>query len=97
VLYVALWQADGFLKRPVQQIRIKPGAERLFNFEVPAGCWALSVFEDRNGNGILDMGFSWAEGTRRVLARLHRPPKTRFDEAASVVERNVPDADIVLK
>ncbi|MBV8842790.1 MAG: DUF2141 domain-containing protein [Bryobacterales bacterium] len=57
MLYVALWEADGFLKRPVQQVRIEPGAERIFRFEVPAGRWAVSAFEDRNGNGVLDMGF----------------------------------------
>ena len=30
VVYVALWQADGFLKRPVQQVRIVPGAAPVF-------------------------------------------------------------------
>jgi uncharacterized protein (DUF2141 family) len=56
VVYVALWQADGFPKNPVQQIRIEPGTEPVFHFEVAGGRWALSAFEDRNGNGVLDMG-----------------------------------------
>src|SRR5580704_3418910 len=56
-VYVALWQADGFLKRPVQQVRIEPGAALVFQFEVPAGRWAVSAFEDRNSNGVLDMGW----------------------------------------
>jgi uncharacterized protein (DUF2141 family) len=56
VVYVALWRADNFLKQPVQQVRIEPGADLVFQFEVPAGRWAVSAFEDRNGNGVLDMG-----------------------------------------
>ena len=37
VVYVALWPADAFLKHPLQQIRIEPGAEPVFQFEVAGG------------------------------------------------------------
>src|ERR1700687_4037732 len=56
VVYVALWQADAFLKHPLQQIRIEPGAEPVFQFEVAGGRYALSAFEDRKGNGVIDTG-----------------------------------------
>ncbi len=97
VVYVALWQADGFLKRPVQQVRIVPGAAPVFQFEVPAGRWAVSAFEDRNGNGILDMGLFGPKepsGFWRAFTDWHKP---RFDEVASIIERDTPNADITLK
>ena len=97
VVYVALWQADGFLKRPVQQVRFEPGEPPLFQFEVPAGRWAVSAFEDRNGNGILDMGLFGPKepsGFWRAFTGWHKP---RFDEVASIIERDTPNADITLK
>ena len=96
-MYVALWQADGFLKRPVQQVRIEPGAGFGFQFEVPAGRWAVSAFEDRNANGVLDMGlFGLKEpsGFWRIFTGRHKP---RFDEVAALIERDTPDADIFVK
>ena len=96
-VYVALWQADGFLKRPVQQVRFEPGAELHFHFEVPAGRWALSAFEDRNGNGVLDMGLFGPKepsGFWRAFTGHHKP---RFDEVAQLVGRDVLNADITLK
>jgi hypothetical protein len=97
VVYVALWQADGFLKRPVQQVRFEPGAELHFHFEVPAGRWAVSAFEDRNRNGVLDMGLFGPKepsGFWRAFTGHHTP---RFDEVASSIERDVQNADITLK
>ncbi len=97
VVYVALWREDGFLQRPVRQIRFEPGADLAFRFEVSAGRWALSAFEDRNGNGVLDMGlFSPKEpsGFWRPFTGRHKP---RFDELASLIERDTAGADITLK
>jgi uncharacterized protein (DUF2141 family) len=96
-VYVALWRADGFLTRPVQQVRIEPGSELVFHFEVAAGRWALSAFEDRNGNGVLDMGLFGPKepsGFWRAFTGHHKP---RFDEVASPVERDILNADITLK
>jgi len=92
-VYVALWQADGFLKRPAQQVRI----EGVFHFEVPAGRWALSAFEDLNSNGILDMGLFGPKepsGFFRTFTGHHKP---RFEEVASFIDRDTPNADIALK
>ena len=97
VLYVALWQADGFLKRPVQQIRIEPGAERTFRFEVAAGRWAVSAFEDRNDNGILDMGFFGPKEPSGFWRAFSGHRKPRFDDVASVVASDTLDADILLR
>jgi uncharacterized protein (DUF2141 family) len=97
VVYVALWRADGFLKRPVGQVRIEPGAERVFHFEVPAGLWAVSAFEDRNGNGVLDMGLFGPKepsGFWRAFTGHHQP---RFDEVASLVERDTLNADVTVR
>jgi uncharacterized protein (DUF2141 family) len=96
-VYVALWQAGNYLKRPVQQGRIEPGAELVFHFDVPPGRWAVSAFEDRNGNGILDMGLFGPKepsGFWRSFTGWHKP---RFDEVASLVERDTTNADITLR
>ena len=96
-IYVALWQAEGFLNRPTQQIHFQPGANAVFHFEVPAGLWAVSAFEDRNGNGILDMGLFGPKepnGFWRAFRGHHKP---RFDEVASFIDHDIPSADIVLK
>ena len=97
VLYVALWQAENFLKLPVQQVRIEPGAEPIFQFEVPTGRWAVSAFEDRNGNGVLDMGLFGPKepsGFWRSFTSWHKP---RFEEVASLMERDNTNADITIK
>jgi uncharacterized protein (DUF2141 family) len=96
-VYVALWRADGFLERPVQQIHLEPGAPATFHFEVRAGRWALSAFEDVNGNGVLDMGLfgpSEPSGFWRAFSGWHKP---RFDEVAASVERDIDDVDLRLK
>jgi uncharacterized protein (DUF2141 family) len=97
VVYVALWQADGLLKNPVQQIRIEPGTDLVFHFDVAGGRWAISAFEDRNGNGILDTGlFGPREpsGFYRPFTGHHKP---RFEEVAFVVDQDIENADISLK
>jgi hypothetical protein len=35
VVFTALWQADGFLYWPAQQLRIEPGRPVAFRFQVP--------------------------------------------------------------
>jgi hypothetical protein len=97
-VYVSLWQNDGFLTKPVRGIKIEPGAQPVFQFEVEKGRWALSAYEDRNSNGKLDM--SWygppkePSGFWRAFHGHHKP---RFDEVASAVDNNILNADVTLK
>src|SRR5256885_4097332 len=56
-VYVMLWDADGFLRKPAQKARLDPVAEMRFQFSLAPGRWAVSAFEDMNENGTLDMGF----------------------------------------
>jgi hypothetical protein len=96
VVFVALWDAGGFLKRPVQQIRIEPRADPHFQFQAPIGRWALSAFEDENGNGILDMGVFGPKEPSGFWHPFHGWRKPRFDDVAVNVEGNMTDADIKL-
>ena len=97
-VYVTLWQADGFLTKPVREIKIEPGAEPVFHFEVIKGRWAVSAYEDRNSNGKLDM---WWFGPPKEPSGFWRPfnghHKPRFEEVASPVDQDILDADITLK
>jgi uncharacterized protein (DUF2141 family) len=97
-VYVTLWQADGFLTKPVREIKIEPGAEPVFHFEVIKGRWAVSAYEDRNSNGKLDM---WWFGPPKEPSGFWRPfnghHKPRFEEVASPVDKDILDADITLK
>ena len=96
-VYVALWQAEGFLKRPVQQLRIPSGVDAAFRFEVPPGRWAVSAFEDRNGNGVLDMGWFGPKEPSGFWRPFHGHHKPRFDEVAFTVDHDVSNVDVALK
>lgn len=96
-IYVALWQSDGFLQKPVRQIRIAPGAEAAFGFQLSAGRWALSAFEDRNDNGVLDMGLFGPKepsGFWRPFTAWRRP---KFEDVAVLVTRDTANANIALR
>ena len=96
-VYVALWTEQTFLKTPVQSVRIAPGDETRYQFTVPPGRWAVSAFEDRNDNGVLDMGLFGPKepnGFWRAFTGHHKP---RFEEVATVVDHDVSDANIALK
>ena len=86
---MALWQEDNFLKRLLQQIRVEPGAELVFHFEVPAGRWAMSAFEDRNGNGVLDMGLFGPKEPSGFWPTFTGHHKPRFDEVTALVVRDI--------
>jgi Uncharacterized protein conserved in bacteria (DUF2141) len=96
VIFVALWDASGFLKRPVQQIRIEPRAEPHFQFQAPVGRWAPSAFEDENDNGILDMGTFGPKEPSGFWRPFHGWRKPHFDDVAAQIDRNTTDADIKL-
>jgi uncharacterized protein (DUF2141 family) len=96
-VYVALWQREGFLEHPARQTRFAPGAAPDFRFDVPPGTWALSAFEDKNDNGVLDMGhFGPKEpsGFWRPFTAWRRP---KFDDVATTITRDTGGADITLK
>jgi uncharacterized protein (DUF2141 family) len=96
-IFVALWDAHGFLARPVQQVRIAPRAAPVFHFQVSAGRWALSAFEDSNGNGVLDMGLFGPKEPNGFWHAFHAWRKPRFTDVAASVDRDTNDADIRLR
>jgi uncharacterized protein (DUF2141 family) len=96
VIFVALWQSDGFLKHPVQQVRIEPHAQPHFQFQVAIGRWAVSAFEDLNDNGILDMGAFGPKEPSGFWHPFHKWRKPRFEDVAVQVDQNRTDIDIKL-
>jgi uncharacterized protein (DUF2141 family) len=95
-VYVALWDEQGFLVRPVQQLRIAPGAVAVFRFQAPPGRWAISAYEDENENGILDMGAFGPREPSGFWRPFHGWRKPRFADVAVAVGRDTLDADIRL-
>ncbi len=96
-VHVALWQAEGFLEHPVQEVRFGPGKSLDFHFDVTPGRYALSAFEDLNGNGILDMGILGPKEPSGFWRPFHGWHKPRFDEVASQFEGETRGLDMVLK
>lgn len=96
-VYVALWDNDGFLKRPVQQVRLEPGLELMFQFQMPAGRWALSAFEDENDNGTLDMGLFGPREPSGFWHSFHAWRKPRFGDVSSLIEQDTTNANIRLR
>jgi len=96
-VYVTLWQADGFLDHPVQRVIIAPGKPLVFKFEVAKGRWAISAFEDRNGNGVLDIGALGPKEPNGFWRSFDGRRKPKFDDVASRIDKDISDADIVLK
>jgi uncharacterized protein (DUF2141 family) len=95
-IYIALWGADDFLKKPSQQLRVDPPAAPQFRFRVRPGRWALSAFEDVNGNGILDMGVFGPKEPSGFWSAFHAWRKPRFDDVAVQVERDTLGIEIKL-
>jgi uncharacterized protein (DUF2141 family) len=96
-VYVALWDAGGFLDKPVRQIKLAPKTARTFRFEVAPGRWAVSAFEDRNDNGVLDMGLFGPKEPSGFWRAFHAWRKPRFDDVASQIDRDVGDAEVALR
>ena len=95
-IYVALWDASGFLTKPAQQIRIAPHASLQYQFHTVAGAWAISVYEDDNENGKLDMGLFGPKEPSGFWRSFHGWHKPRFAEVSSQVGADVSNADIEL-
>ncbi len=96
-IYVELWRAEGFLEKPVLQIRIKPGETPDFRFEVPAGRWAVSAFEDTNGNRILDQGVFGPKEPCGFWHTFKGWRKPGFEDVSSSIHNDTSGADITLK
>ena len=96
-IYVALWDASGFLTKPSQQIRLEPHASTQFQFRVSTGFWAVSAYEDENDNGKLDMGFLGPKEPSGFWRAFHGWHKPRFSEVSSTVSADVSNADIKLR
>jgi uncharacterized protein (DUF2141 family) len=95
-LFVALWDEKNFLQHPVQQVEIRPQDAPVFHFAVAPGRWALSAFEDENGNGRLDMGVFGPKEPSGFWHPFHAWRKPHFSDVAASIDRNVQDADIQL-
>jgi uncharacterized protein (DUF2141 family) len=96
-VHVALWDAAGFLRKPIREVQLTGQATPRFQFTIPAGRWTVSAYEDRNENGVLDMGLFGPKepsGFWRPFNGWHKP---RFDEVASDVKRDISDATVTLK
>ena len=95
-IYVALWDEKDFLGHPVRQLVFRPEEPPVFHFVIPPGRWALSAFEDENGNGILDMGHFGPKEPSGFWHPFHAWRKPRFSDVAVLVEGDTADADIHL-
>ncbi|HKF50003.1 MAG TPA: DUF2141 domain-containing protein [Terracidiphilus sp.] len=95
-VYVALWDAAGFLTHPVQQVRFDPPNTPAFHFQVQPGRWALSAYEDSNGNGVLDMGMFGPKEPSGFWHPFHAWRKPRFDDVAVQIDHDTTGADIKL-
>jgi uncharacterized protein (DUF2141 family) len=96
-VHVALWGREGFLEHPAREKQFAPGVAPEFRFDVPPGSWTLSAFEDRNDNGVLDMGLFGPKepsGFWRPFTAWRRP---MFDDVAAPIVRDTAGADITLK
>lgn len=93
-VYVALWDAKSFLGQPVLRVRLEAQGSTAFAFKVRPGSWAMSAFEDVNGNGKLDMGLMGPKEPSGFWRPFHQWHKPRFADVASQVEEDTPGADI---
>jgi uncharacterized protein (DUF2141 family) len=93
---VALWNENSFLKKPVQQVQFKTGANTDFQFHVAPGAWAISAYEDENENGVLDMGMFGPKEPSGFWRPFHQWRKPRFADVSSTIDKDTPNADIQL-
>ncbi len=94
---VALWNASGFLTKPVQEVQFRGQASMAFQFNVAPGGWAISAYEDENENGKLDFGIFAPKEPSGFWRPFHGWHKPRFAEVSSTVSSDVSNADIELR
>jgi uncharacterized protein (DUF2141 family) len=64
---------------------------------VRRGRWAISAFEDRNENGVLDMGLFGPKEPNGFCRPFHGRHQPHFDEVAISIDKDFTGANIVLK
>lgn len=95
-IHVAIWDEKGFLQHPVAQMELAPQHPPEFHFNVAPGRWALSAFEDENGNHVLDMGMFGPKEPSGFLRAFHGWHKPRFSDVSVFLDRDAAHADIHL-
>jgi uncharacterized protein (DUF2141 family) len=95
-VYVALWNENSFLKKPVQQLQLKAMGNTDFQFHVAPGAWAISAYEDANENGVLDMGMFGPKEPSGFWRPFHEWRKPRFADVSTVIVKDTSNADIQL-
>jgi uncharacterized protein (DUF2141 family) len=96
VVHVALWTADNFLATPTRELTFPRGAELRFHFDVAPGRWAVSAYEDRNDNGVLDVGVFGPKEPNGFWRPFHAWRKPRFDDVDLRVDGPISDATVTL-
>ena len=96
-VYVMLLDSAGFEKQPVRQLLLQPDSVYSYSFSITPGRWAVSAFEDLNGNGILDMGFFGPKEPSGFWRPFHAKRKPRFDDVVSQIGHTISDADVKLR
>lgn len=94
---VALWDPSGFLSKPLRTARFEPGQHVEFRFDVPAGRYAVSAFEDVNGNGKLDVGLFGPQKPSGFFKPFCARRAPRFDDVSFDLSSASTNADVALK
>jgi uncharacterized protein (DUF2141 family) len=96
-IHVALWSEPAFLEKPVQEIRIEPGRDAHYLFVALRGRWAISAYEDRNENGVLDLGVFGPKEPNGFWRPFRGRRKPLFADVASTVDADISDANVLLR
>ncbi|HVX41073.1 MAG TPA: DUF2141 domain-containing protein [Gemmatimonadaceae bacterium] len=95
--YVALWNDSTFLHTPIREIKLPAGGDSTYTFDVAAGKWALSAYEDRNENGKLDMGLFGPKEPAGFWRAFHGWHKPWFRNVAVDVTADMSDANVKIR
>ena len=96
-LYLALWNEKEFLVRPAQGRKLNAGDEALFDFDVSIGKWAVSAFEDLDGNGNLNMGMFGPTEPNGFWKPFRAWRKPRFADVAVLIDHDTANATLQIK
>jgi uncharacterized protein (DUF2141 family) len=94
---IALWNDREFLVKPVQERLVAAGQDPAFRFEVDAGRWALSAYEDENESGALEQGVFGPIEPHGFSVPFKKWRKPTFEDVAFEVSGDLADAGISLR